>query len=306
MSFISKPIHQQVFFITGATSGIGLATVRMAVGQGAKVFMVARNENDLQKIQDEMRTIFFETAYAVADVAEFDQVQSAADNCIRTFGRIDTWVNNAGITIYSKLLDTTEEEAKRLFDTNFWGMVNGCKIAVPLMREKGGTIINMGSILAKTADPLQGIYTASEHAIRGFTDALRKELISEKAPISLTLLIPGSVDTPFLEHARTNTTAASVVTPVSTPEEVASVVLKCAVKPAKESRVGSASYFWPFARRVRVPRSPGSLFSVPEKEGQVRGIQRVPDEVNRHSSLAAGALAIVGGTLVLFRKFKII
>ncbi|MBA2406070.1 MAG: SDR family NAD(P)-dependent oxidoreductase, partial [Bdellovibrionales bacterium] len=94
MSVKQKPLNQQVIFIAGATSAIGLATVMMAVAQGAKVFMVARHENELQKIQDEMRIKNYATAYALADLGEVDQVQYAADVCLSTFGTIDTWINN--------------------------------------------------------------------------------------------------------------------------------------------------------------------------------------------------------------------
>lgn len=271
-----KPIHQQVIFITGATSGIGLATVREAVAEGAKVFMIARNEEELQRIQDEMRTYQFETAYAAADVAEFDQLQAAADKCLATFGRIDTWINNAGITIFGKFLDTTEEEARRLFDTNFWGVVNGCKVAIPLMREHRGSIINVGSILARTADPLQIIYTAAEHAIKGFTDALKKELRCEKLPVEISLVLTGAVDTPFLEHARSKLGEVMPEGPLATPEEVAQVLLKCAVRPQKEVSVGVFSRVVPimqYFRSANLPARwvPGSLFSVTGREGEVRG-----------------------------------
>lgn len=275
MALAVKGCHQQVIFITGATSGIGLATVREAVARGAKVFMVARHEQELQKIQDEMRQNQFETAYAVADVAEFEQLQSAADKCIATFGRIDTWINNAGITIFARLLDTTEEEAKRLFDTNFWGMVNGCKLAVPLMRERGGGIINVGSVLSRTADPLQGIYTAAEHAIKGFTDALRKEFQEERLPVQVSLVLPGAVDTPFIEHARSKVGEVGVTGPVLTPEEVAQVLLKCAVRPEKEVNVGFFSRVIPLMHlRPNSRWIPGSLFALPDREGEVRGHKR--------------------------------
>ncbi|MFP5384904.1 MAG: SDR family oxidoreductase [Bacteriovoracia bacterium] len=244
-----KPLHQQVIFITGATSGIGLSTVHRAVEQGAKVFMTARNEDDLQKLQDEMRHKGYETAYAVCDVAEIDQLQFAVDQCLNTFGRIDTFINNAGISIYGKLMETTIDEARRLFDTNFWGVVNGCKVAVPVMRESGGSIINIGSVLSEVALPIQGVYSASKHAVKAFTDTLRRELMAEKAPIQITLVMPGAIDTPYPEHARSHIGEPVHTPPVYSPEVVAKVILRCAERPTREIGVGASSYLFPFIER---------------------------------------------------------
>ena len=250
MSIHLKPINQQVIFITGATSGIGLATVRMAVDQGAKVYMVARNEDELQNIQTEMRLSNLPTAYTVADVAEIDQIQIAADHCLDTFGRIDTWINNAGISVYGKLLDTSEEEAKRLFDTNFWGVVNGCKVASALMRMDGGAIINIGSSLSEISLPLQGIYSASKHAVKSYTDSLREELLAEKAPISVSLVKPGAIDSPHTLHAPSHIGEPVHALPVYHPDVVAKMILKCATTPIRELGIGSAAVFFPFLENI--------------------------------------------------------
>jgi short-subunit dehydrogenase len=250
MSIELKPINQQVIFITGATSGIGLATVRMAVDQGAKVFMVARNEDELQNIQTEMRLSDLPTAYAVADVAEIDQLQLAADHCIETFGRIDTWINNAGISVYGKLLDTSDEEAKRMFDTNFWGVVNGCKLASDLMRMEGGAIINIGSSFSEISLPLQGVYSASKHAVRSYTDSLREELLAENAPISVSLVKPGAIDSPHTLHATSHIGESVHALPVYHPDVVAKMILKCATTQIRELGIGSAAVIFPFFENI--------------------------------------------------------
>ena len=249
MSLKLKPLHQQVIFITGATSGIGLATLRRAVEQGAKVFMCARNGEELQRIQDDMRNKGYDTAYAVADVAEEDQLKYAIDQCVNTFGGVDTFVNNAGISIYGKILDTSNEEARRLFDTNFWGVVNGCKVAVPQMRASGGVIINVGSVLSEVALPIQGIYSASKHAVKGYTNALRRELMAEKAPIQITLIMPSAIDTPYPEHARSHIGEPIHTPPVYSPDVVARAILKCAIHPTREIGVGASSYIFPLIDR---------------------------------------------------------
>ena len=185
-------LKQKVIFITDACSAIGLATVHEAVHAGARVFMVGTNEDELQVTQDEMRVKGFETAYAVADVAEYDQLLVAADACLTTFARIDTWINCANFKFYKKITETTDQEAKRLFDTNFWGVSNGCKIAISVMKAQDqGEIINLGSFHSDIALPLQGYYSATQHAIMGFTDALRRELRSQNSSISISFVVAG-------------------------------------------------------------------------------------------------------------------
>lgn len=260
MSIKLKPISQQVIFITGATSGIGLATVRMAIEKGARVFLVARHEEELQKLQDEFRHKHFNTAYAVADVAEIDQLQIAADHCVRTFGTIDTWINNAGFSVYARLLDTTEEEARRIFDTNFWGVVNGCKVAVGVLKKSGGAIINIGSVLSEVSLPIQGIYSASKHAVKGYTDSLRRELMAEKAPISVSLILPGAIDTPYTTNAEAHIGEPVHTPPVYHPDVVAKMILKCAEKPIRELGVGSSAYVFPFVDRI-FPRLQDKIMS---------------------------------------------
>lgn len=287
MSIQLKPIDQQVLFITGATSGIGLATVRMAVEKGAKVFMVARHEEELQKIQDEMRLNNYETAYAVADVAEIDQLQIAADHCLRTFGTIDTWINNAGFSVYARLLETTEAEARRIFDTNFWGVVNGSKVASDILKKSGGAIINIGSVLSEVSLPIQGIYSASKYAVKGFTNSLRNELLADKAPVSVSLIMPGAIDTPFADSVKAQAKGPTQTPPVYHPDVVARMILKCAEKPLRELGVGSTAYFQPLmdkvfprlqekimARKLKAKtqsKAPDSTLKVLPGEGEVSG-----------------------------------
>lgn len=215
MSVTLKPISQQVIFITGASNGVGLAIVRKAIEQGAKVFMVDDREEPLQKLQDEMRLLDLPTAFAVADVAEADQLRVAADQCIATFGTIDTWVNNATISLYARILETNETEARRLFDTNLWGVVNGCQVAASFLKHSGGAIINMGGSMSHKSMPIQGLYCASKEAVRAFTNSFRDELKEEKYPVSVSLVLPEDSDRVYLPElvAETVLACASVATP---------------------------------------------------------------------------------------------
>lgn len=216
MSVTLKPTSKQVIFVTGAGNGVGMAIVRKAIEQGAKVFMVDDHEEHLQKVQDEMRLLDLPTAFAVADVAEADQLQMAADQCIATFGTIDTWINNATISLYARILETNETEARRLFDTNFWGVVNGCQVAAKILKNSGGTIINMGGCWSQKTLPIQGLYCASKEAVRAFTNSFRDELHEENYPVSVSLVLPEDSDRVYL------------------PEFVAQTVLSCTSAVTKE------------------------------------------------------------------------
>jgi NAD(P)-dependent dehydrogenase (short-subunit alcohol dehydrogenase family) len=130
-----KPLSQQTILITGATSGIGLTTARMAASRGARVVAVARNEDALRQLVDEINTSGGEAAYAVADVADEQALRHAAETARQRFGGIDTWVNNAGTSIYGRIMDVPTEDLRRLFDTNVWGVVYGSRIAVENLRE---------------------------------------------------------------------------------------------------------------------------------------------------------------------------
>jgi len=239
MKFRQKPLGEQTIVVTGATSGIGLVTARLAAKHGANLMLVARNEKSLKTLARELRKSGKEAAFVAADVAKFDDLRRAATDAKKAFDVIDTWINNAGVSIYGNLEDVAEEDSRRLFDTNFWGVVNGSLIAARSMHKTGGTIINMGSTLSDRAIPLQGMYSASKHAVKGFTDALRMELESQKAPIQVSLVKPAAVDTPYKEHAKNYLgVKPENPAPVYSPETVAETILYCAANPVRDVFVG--------------------------------------------------------------------
>jgi short-subunit dehydrogenase len=234
-----RKLSEQTIVITGASSGIGLSTARLAAQRGAKVVLSSRHEADLRRLTTEITSAGGRATFVVADVANADEVDGIATAALREFGSIDTWVNNAGVSIFGKLDEVPLEDKRRLFDVNFWGVVHGCRTAVRHMREHGGVLINIGSIVSDVAVPLQGIYSASKHAVMGYTDALRMELEHDKVPISVSLIKPAAIDTPYLEHARNYMDAApSFPPPVYAPEIVAQTILHCAEKPRREVTVG--------------------------------------------------------------------
>jgi NADP-dependent 3-hydroxy acid dehydrogenase YdfG len=155
-----KNLEQQVIVITGATSGIGLTTARMAAKRGAKLVLAARNEEALQKLTDEINSSGGEAFYVVADVGDEADVKTIAAEAVNKYDNFDTWVNNAGVSIYGKLEDVPMEDFRQLFETNFWGVVYGSLTATPHLKLTGGAIINVGSTLSDRAIPLQGMYCA--------------------------------------------------------------------------------------------------------------------------------------------------
>jgi acetyl esterase len=238
-----KPLDEQVIVITGADSGIGLATARLAASRGARVVLGSRNAQALAAVADELRAQGAQVAWHAGDVADEAAMHALARTALNAFGRIDTWVNNAGVTIYGEIEQTPVRDVRRLFDTNYFGVVNGSLAALPFLRRNGGALINVGSVLSGVAIPLQGHYSASKHAVKGFTDALRQELAHHRAPVSVTLIRPAAIDTPYTEHAHNHMGDAepNVPPPVYSPRIVARAILRCAVKPQREVLVGGAA-----------------------------------------------------------------
>jgi NAD(P)-dependent dehydrogenase (short-subunit alcohol dehydrogenase family) len=234
-----KPIDEQVIVITGASSGIGLVTARIAARRGACIVLAARNEADLQRAVAAIRSKGGRAVHCVADVSYPEQVQRVAETAIREFGRIDTWVNNAAVAVYGRLMDVSVEDMRRQFDVIYWGQLYGSRTAVPHLRKQGGALINVASALADRAIPLQGNYCAAKHALKAFTDALRMELQKDGMPISVTLVKPGSIDTPLFDKAKSYLgVEPQPVPPVYAPEVVARAIIHCAQHPTRDIITG--------------------------------------------------------------------
>ena len=254
-----------------------------------------------------------------ADVGVREEVEAVAAHAITAFGGFDTWVNNAGLTIYGRLWEVSDADHERLLKTNLWGTVFGSLVAVDHLRSRGGALINVGSLGSDLAFSLQGMYCASKHAIKGFTDALRMDLLEAGAPISVTLVKPASIDTPLPQHARNYTDSEPrLPPPVYPPEEVANAILHAAVHPLRDIYVGggakalaSLKEFAPgaydllapavtgFQKRNEAPRDPAGSLHAFKADGQTRGDH--PGYVMRNSTYTrlslhpASATAVVAG-----------
>lgn len=325
-----KPLAEQVVLITGASSGIGLATAQMAAKRGAKVMLVARNEEALAKIVSDLGADGGTAAFAIADVGDAAAVDAAAAQAVERFGRIDTWVNNAGVAIYAPLLETPDDEHMRMFRTNYFGMVHGCLAAVRHLRDKGGALITVASIAADTPSPILGAYTASKHAVKGYFESLRIEVTNAGLPISMSLVKPGGMATPIGEHAANHLDGEAMIPPpVYDAAITAEAILHCAEHPRRTITVGGAGraqslfaehfpalfdrlapLIIPMLSSKTIPKTPGDALDAPASDGTVRPAHEhgrsfsIYTKANLHPGFtAAVALGVVAaGAFALFGR----
>lgn len=322
---MAQPLSRQVIVITGASSGIGLATAEQAAAAGARLVITARDGQALQAIAQRLHGHHGATVVPVAaDVASRDAVEAVADAAMRHFGAMDTWVNNAGVGLVASVLDAWDEpSARRLMDTNFWGMVNGSLAATARMRRSGGTLINVASILGDHAVPLQTVYSASKHAVKGFTDGLRQELQAEHSPMEVVLVKPACIATPLMEHAaHPPGRVPRLVSPLYAPGEAARAILHAAQHPQRDVDVGGVAALHSVAaglapqlldlaapllveRQWRDEPSPGSAgnLDVPSRDSHGRTLGHHPGQrvrasaYNRLTEPAQGLTGLFYGAL---------
>ncbi len=320
-----KPLAEQVIVITGASSGIGLVTARLAADRGAKVMLIARNGEALTDIVRDIREKGGTASHALADVGDRDQLRAAAGEAVARFGRIDTWVNNAGVAIYAPLLETPIDEHERLIRTNYFGVVNGAQVALEHLRTEGGALITVASIAGSMPSPVMGAYTASKHAVVAFIQSLRIELGADDVPVSVTLIKPSGMATPIAEHAANHRQGApKIPPPVYDPLLVARAILDAAERPVREVIVGGigrlqqlfANHFPALFERIapvvgpllqdrkKVGTPSNNLFA-PAQDGSERSADEkgmtvsLYNEVGRHRMVAAGLAAVAIGLVGL-------
>ena len=238
-----KPVSDQVVVIAGASSGIGRAAALAFAARGARVVCAARGRRALDSLVEEIDGAGGTATAVVADVTDPAAMRALADAAEQRFGRVDTWVNAAAVSVYGRVEEITDEEFDRVLRVNVLGHVHGVRAALPALRRAGGgVVIGISSVEGVRAVPLHAPYTASKWALRGFYDCLRMELAQEGAPIAVTTILPASIDTPFFEHARSKLGAApKPPPPVYAPELVAGAVVRAAEHPRREVPVGGSA-----------------------------------------------------------------
>jgi NAD(P)-dependent dehydrogenase (short-subunit alcohol dehydrogenase family) len=289
-----RPISEQVIVITGASSGIGLVTAREAARRGAKVVLAARNARDLEKAAEEIRRDGGDAIAVPTNVTSYEQVEALARRSVEEFGRIDTWVNNAGVSLYATFEEASLEDFRQVVEVIFYGQVHGAKAALPYLKESEGALVCVGSALSDRGVPLQTAYCAAKHAIKGWLDGLRVELMHEGAKVRVTLVKPSSINTPLFNKAKTQMGVMPMpIPPIYEPELAAEAILRAAEGDERDVFIGGAGKAMSVGERIspklldmqqlrsgfkqqktQWPKSsdvPSNLYSHVEDDGGARG-----------------------------------
>ncbi len=229
-----------IVVITGASAGAGRAAARAFAEDGWDVALLARGEAGLEAAADEVRRAGSRALPIPVDVADADAVEAAAARVERELGPIDVWVNDAMESVFAPVTETTPDEYRRVTEVNYLGYVHGTLAALRRMKPRdSGVIVQVGSALAYRSIPLQSAYCGSKHAIVGFTDALRCELIHDGSNVKITAVHLPALNTPQFGWVRSRlANRAQPVPPIFEPEVAARAILHAAKHPRRELFVG--------------------------------------------------------------------
>jgi NAD(P)-dependent dehydrogenase (short-subunit alcohol dehydrogenase family) len=244
MGTMKKP---EVVVITGASAGVGRATARAFAKQGASIGLLARGLDALVNARAEVEKYGGRAIVLQADVANPHQVEAAAARVEETFGPIDIWVNNAMVSVFSPVSEMSPEEYKRVTEVTYLGFVHGTLSALKRMRERDhGVIIQVGSALAYRAIPLQSAYCAAKHAVKGFSESLRCELLHDKSKVRVTMVHLPAMDTPQFSWVKSRLpNKPQPVPPIYQPEVAAEAILWAAHHERRELYVA-----WPTVKAI--------------------------------------------------------
>ncbi len=231
----------EVVVITGASAGVGRATARKFAKDGARIGLVARGLDGLKAAQREVEELGGKALVFPVDVANPDRVEAAAAQIEADLGNIDIWINNAMASVFSPVKQMTPEEFRRVTEVTYLGCVYGTLAALKRMLPRNrGTIVQIGSALAYRGIPLQAAYCAAKHAIQGFCDSLRCELIHDKSMVELIMVQLPALNTPQFEWVKSRLPRkAQPVPPIFQPEVAAEAIHFAAHHPRREFYVGA-------------------------------------------------------------------
>jgi NAD(P)-dependent dehydrogenase (short-subunit alcohol dehydrogenase family) len=236
---VKKPLADQVVVVTGASSGLGRAIARLAGAQGARVVVTARTAEALDACVREIQASGSEALAVPADCAVQDQVAQVVEQAIDRFGRIDSYVANAIVTVYAETYKYEPEELRRIIDVNFFGQVYGYWAVLPHLRESHGTFVSINSALAYRGIPLQAGYCASKAALRAFFESARVEIQKAGWDVAVSVVLPGAINTPQFERDRQKLgKQPQPVPPIYQPEPFAAAALHCCEHPVRELPLG--------------------------------------------------------------------
>jgi NAD(P)-dependent dehydrogenase (short-subunit alcohol dehydrogenase family) len=236
---VKKPLAEQVVVVTGGSSGLGRAVARLAGARGAKVVVTSRSTEALDACVREIEASGSEALAVPADCAVEDQVAQVVEQAIDRFGRIDSYVANAIVTVYAETYKYEPEELRRIIDVNFFGQVYGYWAVLPHLRDSHGTFVSINSALAYRGIPLQGGYCASKAALRAFFESARVEIEKAGWDVAVSVVLPGAINTPQFDRDRQKIgKQPQPVPPIYQPEPFAAAVLHCCERPVRELPVG--------------------------------------------------------------------
>src|SRR4051795_1496103 len=226
-----KPLSEQVVVIGGGSYGLGRAIAERAKGRGARVVIGARTQEALESAAVDLAVD--------TDVADRAQVERLGAAAVDQFGRIDTYIANAMVTVYSEAHRLEDEELRRVFDVNFFGGVYGYWAALPHLRSSRGTYVQIGSALSYRGIPLQAAYCSSKAALRTFFESARVEHQKHGIPVDVSVVLPGAINTPQFDMARQYVgKQPQPVPPIYEPEPFAEGVVHCFEDPIREWPLG--------------------------------------------------------------------
>lgn len=232
-------LADQVIVVTGASSGLGRAVARLAGARGAKVVVTARTGEALDACVREIEASGSEALAVTADCSVQDEVQQVVEQAVDRFGRIDSYVANAMVTVYTETYRYAPDELRRIVDVNFFGQVYGYWAALPHLRDARGTFVSVNSALAYRGIPLQGGYCATKAALRAFFESARVEIQKAGWDVAVSVVLPGAINTPQFDRDRQKMgKQPQPVPPIYQPEPFAAAVLHCCEHPVRELPIG--------------------------------------------------------------------
>jgi NAD(P)-dependent dehydrogenase (short-subunit alcohol dehydrogenase family) len=251
----SKGSDPSVVVVTGASAGVGRATALAFARRGAKVALLARGTEGLAAASDEVEAAGGSALAVQTDVADFGQVEAAAERAEAELGPIDVWVNNAMATIFAPLTQVAPEEYRRATEVTYLGTVYGTMAALKRMVPRDrGTIVQVGSALAYRAIPLQAAYCGAKHGMKGFTQSLRCELLHEGSAVKVTMVQMPALNTPQFDVSRSRMPRrARPVPPIYQPEVAADAIVRAALRPRREYYVGGSTVAAILGQRIAPP-----------------------------------------------------
>lgn len=310
-----------VAVITGASSGIGRATALKFASKGTTVVVAARREEALNDLVSEIERSGGRALAVPTDVSDEQAVQRLAEQAVQTFGKIDIWVNNAGVLLYGSVTDVPMTDVRRLMEINFIGQMHGARAALPVFRAQGsGTLIDVSSVVTRMPQPYSSAYVASKHAVQALGQVLRQELLlAGEKNIHVVNVLPAVIDTPIFQSAGNYTgRQPKAPPPVYPAKDVADAIVRAAINPQRNVYAGRAGLMANLQAKVMpgaversaaqlvdkggfedTPTSPssGNLFAPAASNADVSGGWKASGPSKARRLATVGAVAVPVATL---------